>query len=150
MRIAIIGTGFIGGILGRALARSGHEVTFGSRHPDDRDVVGDTNAAVGSVGDALADPDVIVLVIPGAAVPELVATHGAELEHRLVIDATNQMGAPVANCRAALPESVRYARAFNTLGGENMENPVFEDGPADLFFSAPEGERELTEDVIEG
>ena len=56
------------------------------------------------------------------------------LEHRLVIDATNQMGAPVANCRAALPGSVRYARAFNTLGGENMENPMFDDGPADRFF----------------
>ena len=150
MQIAIIGTGFIGGILGRALARSGHEVTFGSRHPDDSDVVGDTNAAVTLVGDALAEADVIVLAIPGAAVPGLVADHGAALEHRLVIDATNQMDAPVANCRAALPASVRYARAFNTLGGENMENPMFEDGPADLFFSAPEADRDLVEDVIEG
>lgn len=149
MRIAIIGTGFIGGILGRALARRGHDVTFGSRHPDDRDVVGDTNAAVTSVADALADADVIVLAIPGAAVPDLVRDHRAELEHRLVIDATNQMGAPVANCRAALPDSVRYARAFNTLGGENMENPTFDDGPADLFFSAPQADRALTEEVIE-
>ena len=150
MRIAIIGTGFIGGILGRALARSGHEVTFGSRHPDDRDVVGDTNAAVAAVADALAAADVIVLAIPGAAVPDLVAGHGAALEHRLVIDTTNQMDASVANCRAALPSSVRYARAFNTLGGENMENPRFKDGPADLFFSAPEADRALTEEVIKG
>ena len=35
MQITVIGTGFIGSILGGALARSGHEVTFGSRHPDD-------------------------------------------------------------------------------------------------------------------
>lgn len=150
MRIAIIGTGFIGGILGRALARSGHDVTFGSRHPDDREVVGDTNAAVASVGDALAGAEVVVLAIPGAAVRDLVAEHGAELERNLVIDATNQMGAPVANCRAALPDSVRYARAFNALGGENMENPMFQDGPADLFFSAPEADRALTEAVIDG
>jgi len=150
MRIAIIGTGFIGGILGRALARSGHEVTFGSRHPDDREVIGDTNAVVASVDDALAGAEVIVLALPGAAVPDLVAQHGTVLERRLVIDATNQMGAPVANCRTALPASVRYVRAFNTLGGENMENPMFEDGPADLFFSAPETDRALTEAVIEG
>jgi 8-hydroxy-5-deazaflavin:NADPH oxidoreductase len=150
MRIAIIGTGFIGGILGRALTRSGHEVTFGSRHPEDREVVGDTNAAVASVGDALAQADVIVLAIPGAAVPDLVSAHGPDLEHRIVIDATNQIGAPVANCRASLPGTARYVRAFNTLGGENMENPMFEGGPADLFFSAPEADRAVTEEVIEG
>ena len=38
MNIAVIGTGFIGGVLGRSLAASGHEVTFGSRHPDSDDV----------------------------------------------------------------------------------------------------------------
>jgi predicted dinucleotide-binding enzyme len=150
MRIAVIGTGFIGGILGRALATSGHEVTFGSRHPDDREVVGGTNAMVASIGDALAGADVIVLALPGAAVPTLVAEHRAALEGALVIDATNQMGAPVANCRSALPSSVRYARAFNTLGGENMQDPMFGDGPADMFFSAPESDRAAVEELIEG
>ena len=76
--------------------------------------------------------------------------HGAALAKKLVIDATNQMGQPVANARAALPADVRYARAFNTLGGENFEDPVFADGPADLFFSAPEADRATVEAVIEG
>jgi predicted dinucleotide-binding enzyme len=65
-----------------------------------------------------------------------------------VIDATNQMGAEVANSRASLPLDVRYARAFNTLGGENMADPNFADGPADLFFSAPDGDRETVETLI--
>jgi predicted dinucleotide-binding enzyme len=43
---------------------------------------------------------------------------------------------------------VRYVRAFNTLGGENMADPVFADGPADLFFSGPEGDRPTVETVI--
>lgn len=42
MEIAVIGTGFIGGILGRALAGAGHQVTFGSRHPADEAVANGT------------------------------------------------------------------------------------------------------------
>jgi 8-hydroxy-5-deazaflavin:NADPH oxidoreductase len=148
MEIAVIGTGFIGGNLGRALAGAGQNVSFGSRHPDDQDA-GGMLAAVTSVGDALARADVVILAIPGAAVPELTRDHGEALAGKLVIDATNQMGLPVANSRAALPSSVRYVRAFNTLGGENIEDPVFADGPADLFFSAPAADRSTTEAVIE-
>src|SRR4051794_15244243 len=54
MQIAVIGTGFIGGILGRALAGAGHDVRFGSRHPEDKEVAGDTAATVVSVADALS------------------------------------------------------------------------------------------------
>ena len=43
----------------------------------------------------------------------------------------------MANSRAALPPDVRYARAFNTLGGENMADPVFPDGRADLSSLRP-------------
>ena len=137
MDVAIIGPGFIGGILGRSLAEAGHEVTFGSRHPKDDDVAADSSAVVSSLAAALATADVVVLAVPGQAVTELVQTQGASLSGKLVIDATNRMGEPVANCRPALPPSVRYARAFNTLGGENMADPIFDDGPADMFFSAP-------------
>ncbi len=150
MDVAVIGTGFIGGILGTSLARSGQRVTFGSRRPEDDDVAAGVPASVASVGDALGAADVVILALPGTQVPSLVAEHGPALVGKLVIDATNQMGAPVANARAALPPDVRYARAFNTLGGENMADPVFADGPADMFFSAPEGDRAAVETVIEG
>jgi predicted dinucleotide-binding enzyme len=46
MRIAVIGTGNLGGTLGRAFAGAGHQVTFGSRHPDDDQAAGDTRPAV--------------------------------------------------------------------------------------------------------
>ncbi|MGA2837631.1 MAG: NAD(P)-binding domain-containing protein [Acidimicrobiales bacterium] len=149
MDIAIIGTGFIGTTLGRALADSGEQVTFGSRHPDD-DRVDVPGARVAAIGDAMAGADAIILAIPGAAVAELAATHGADLAGKLVIDATNRMGEPVANGRALLPPTIRYARAFNTLGGENFADPVFSDGRADMFFSAPVDDRQAVEEVIEG
>ena len=42
MRIAIIGTGFIGETLGRPLAVAGHEVTYGSRNPQVDGVAADS------------------------------------------------------------------------------------------------------------
>jgi 8-hydroxy-5-deazaflavin:NADPH oxidoreductase len=125
-------------------------VAFGSRHPDDDDVVEDTAATVAPIGDALSGADIVVLAVPGAAVAGVAAEQGDALAGRLVIDATNQMGRDVANARAALPANVRYARAFNTLGGENMAEPNFADGPADMFFSAPDADRETVARVIEG
>ncbi|HLI73243.1 MAG TPA: NAD(P)-binding domain-containing protein [Acidimicrobiales bacterium] len=149
MDIAVIGTGFIGGVLGRALADAGHEVAFGSRHPDDTEVVGNTSARVTSLREACATRDVVILALPGRAVPELTAQLGDALVGKLVIDATNQMGADAANSRAQLPAGIRYARAFNTLGGENMADPLFPDGRADMFFSAPEADRQRVEEIVE-
>lgn len=148
MDVAVVGTGFIGGILGRALAGAGHRVVFGSRHPDDEDVAGTSGATVATVGDALAVADVVILALPGAAVADVVAANGDALRGALVIDATNRMDEPVANCRALLPESVRYARAFNTLGGENMADPMFPEGRADMLFSAPEADRAAVEQIV--
>jgi len=148
VEIAVIGTGFIGGILGNALARAGHTVRFGSRHPADVTVADGSAATVVPVADALDGAEAVVLALPGAAVGELVAEHGDLLAGALVIDATNRMGAPVSNSRADLPGDVRYARAFNTLGGENMADPQFADGPADLFFSAPDADRATVEALV--
>jgi 8-hydroxy-5-deazaflavin:NADPH oxidoreductase len=147
MDIAIIGTGLIGTTLGGALSEAGHNVTFGSRHPEEGAVAGTT---VASVAEALANAEVVILALPGTAVPRLAEEHGDSLDGKLVIDATNKMGEEVVNSRTSLPPSVRYARAFNTLGGENMADPVFADGRADMFFSAPEADRASVEAVVEG
>lgn len=149
MRIAVIGTGFIGGILGRALANSGHDVVFGSRSGTS-DVSEGSSAQVARIDEALTDAEVVILALPGAAVSDLASAHAEGFAGKLVIDATNRMGSPVSNSRAALPESIRYSRAFNTLGGENMADPVFDDEVADMFFSSPEGDRSTVEAVIEG
>ncbi|HZU81220.1 MAG TPA: NAD(P)-binding domain-containing protein [Acidimicrobiales bacterium] len=148
MDIAVIGTGFIGRTLGVALARAGHTVTFGSRHPKDDALDATERVTVGSVEQALGAGDVIILAVPGAAVADLGAQYGAALVGKLVIDATNQMRQEVANSRADLPAGIRYARAFNTLGGENMADPNFADGPADMFFSAPDADRAAVEKIV--
>jgi len=106
MDIAIIGTGFIGTTLGRALSEAGNHVTFGSRHPVD-DHIGIPGARVAPIGDALSDADPVILAVPGAAVADIAATYGNALAGKLVIDATNRMAEPVANSRRSLPATVR-------------------------------------------
>lgn len=151
MQVAVIGTGFIGGTLGRALANAGHEVTFGSRHPDeDGDVAGGSSAVLASIPAALEAANAIILALPGQAVSEFAHRYGAAVRGKLVIDATNRMGEPVANGRSALPDIIRYARAFNTLGGENLADPILDGELADMFFSAPEDDRSTVEAVIDG
>ena len=147
MRIGIIGTGNIGGTLGTALARAGHQVTLGSRNPD-ASVAG---ARVSDVAGALSDAEVVLLALPAGALDDFLASHAGALAGRLVIDATNRIGAPVANAAAQLAEAAqtaRYARAFNTLGWENFADPVFDGEPADLFFSSSAADRPVLEELI--
>jgi predicted dinucleotide-binding enzyme len=152
MKIAVIGTGKIGGTLGRAFARGGHEVTFGSRRPDSSDAAGDAGATVADIAGALRDAEVVTIAVPSGAVDEFLADHADKLAGRLVIDATNRVGGPgpahsAAQIAAAAP-TARYVRAFNTLGWENFDNPVFDGVPADLFFSAPTADRSTVEELI--
>ncbi len=152
MKIAVIGTGNIGGTLGRALAAAGHDVTFGSRDPGDDSAAGGPTARVADVAGALAGAEVVLIAVPGGAVDQLVRDHADALAATLVVDCANNMSAPAAHSHdaiAAAVPTVRYARAFNTLGFENLQNPRFGDARADMFFSCEEADRATLEQLIE-
>lgn len=141
--IAVIGSGNIGRTIGDAWRRAGHEVTQASRSPEPPDTV--------AIADAIEGAEVVLLAMPGAAVPELLVEHGAALEGRLVIDATNDMGGGRlhhAEAYASAP-GARFARAFNTLGFEMFANPSIGGQIADLFWCGPDdaGVEQLIADV---
>jgi hypothetical protein len=145
MRIAVIGTGNIGGTIGRACAEAGHSVAFGSRKPAHDDAAADSGATVASVPAALVDAEVVVLALPGPAVADFVQEHAGSIRGSLVVDAANNFGGDgPANSfdavMAAVPDA-RYARAFNSLGFEDLADPNFSDAKADMFFSAGEADR---------
>lgn len=144
MRVAIIGRAVIGQTLAAALARGGHDVVFGVRADAEE-------ANELPIAEALQGADAVILAIPGGAVEDFARANADALADHLVIDAANNVGAPTLSSadaiRAAAP-SVRYARAFNTLGWENFENPHFGAETADLFFAAPEADREVVEELI--
>lgn len=149
MDVAVIGMGFIGQTLGARLTAAGHHVLYGTRHADDAPVLdGQGGAEVLSVGAAIAGADVVLLTVPGTAVSDVMAEHGDALEMKLVIDATNKLGEPVANARNELARVNRYARAFNSLGGEVMNDPGFPGGQADMFFSVNAADRSTLELLI--
>ena len=145
MRITVIGKGNIGGTLGSKWRAAGHEVVYGARGGSGE---GPGGAPVRSIGDALKEADVVVLAVPGQAVPDVVNEHGAALAGKVVIDAVNRMGAPQPDSRelieAAAP-SARYVRAFSTLGWENFAEPL---PGANLFFAADPEARAVAEELI--
>src|SRR4051794_30972927 len=118
MTTAVIGTGFVGGTLGRAFARAGIPTVFGSRHPDE-DAAGGSGARTASVAEAVEAAQTVVLALPGGVVEDFLREHGGALAGRLVVDAANNVGGAVthhAGLVAAHAPKARYARAFNNLG----------------------------------
>ena len=102
MRIAVIGKGNIGGSLGTKWRAAGHDVVYGAR---DGSGLGPGEAPVRSIGDALEDAGVVLLAVPGQAVPDVVNEQGAALAGKVVIDAVNRMGAPEAESRALIADA---------------------------------------------
>jgi predicted dinucleotide-binding enzyme len=141
--IAVIGSGNIGGTIGAAWKRAGHDVAFASRSPSPPDTVG--------IPDAIAGAEVVLLAVPGGAVPEFLSEHGRALEGRVVIDATNDVG----GARLSHPDAyerapgARFVRAFNSLGYEMFAEPSIGGELADLFWCGPDdaGIAQLIADV---
>jgi predicted dinucleotide-binding enzyme len=143
-RIGVLGSGNIGKAVGEAWRRAGHDVVYASRSPEPPQTV--------AVADAIAGADVVLLAVPGAAVPQLLAEHGSALDGRVVIDATNDITGERLHHADTYRESApgaRFVRAFNTLGFEMFADPSIGGGVADLFWCGPQdaGVEQLIADV---
>ena len=143
-RIGVIGSGNIGKTIGEAWQRAGHDVAFASRSPEPPRTV--------AIADVIAGADVVLLALPGAGVPQLLAEHGAALDGHVVIDASNDVGGERlhhADTYAGSAPGARFVRAFNTVGFEMFANPSFGGEVADLFWCGPEdaGVEQLIADV---
>ncbi|WP_051945186.1 NADPH-dependent F420 reductase [Streptacidiphilus rugosus] len=143
--IAVIGSGNIGGSLGRAFARAGHTVVFGARKPDAPDAV--------TLAEAVAAGETVVLAIPADAVEGFLREHGPALAGKLLLDATNRFPGPVlhsADLVAELAPGARYARAFNSQPWETYVDPLWDGVPGSLFYTvADESDAPTLEALIE-
>jgi 8-hydroxy-5-deazaflavin:NADPH oxidoreductase len=86
MRIAVIGTGNIGGALGSRWRAAGHDIGYGSRGGSG---AGPGGAPVRPVAAALADAEVVLLAVPGGVVAEVITANAAALGGKMVIDASS-------------------------------------------------------------
>lgn len=154
-KIAVIGSGVIGRTLAARFAQAGHVVTFGARTPGNADLAAfaaGIGARVTDIGTAIDDADVVLLAIGGSAMAGAVPAFGARLDGKVVIDATNNVGAQSLNSLAILAEHAPHAllfRAFNSLGWENFADARYGDVTGDMLYSGPAGQAQhIVEDLI--
>jgi len=146
MKIAILGAGNVGGALGTAFSRVGHEVIFGVRDPNSDKARHASGAAQGApltgFAEAVRGAAVVVFALRWEAVPETVAAIGG-LDSIVVIDAMNRFsGDPTRSTAQDLADLLPHARivkAFNTTGYENMTTAAQRRQPAAMFVAADDG-----------
>jgi len=145
MNIAVIGSGNIGGTLARKWAAAGHQVVIGARDPSKTEVqqvASEIGAKASGVDEAVQGADAVLFAIPGGAMAATVASVAKALDGKLVIDATNNIGAQPVNSVAAIAATAPAAavyRAFNIYGFENFAEPTLGGVQADLFYAGTEG-----------
>ena len=147
MRIAIIGAGNVGGGLGKAFTEAGHEVVFGVRDPDSTKTMAalaDIPAATAaSPSEAVDGADAIVFAIRPVAINATVADL-PPLDGRVVIDAMNRFdGDPSRSTTQDLADRLpgaRLAKAFNTIGHENLATASRRETPATMFVAGDDEE----------
>lgn len=143
MKIGIIGSGNIGGCLGKHWARAGHKVLFSSRHPKELNSLvreAGENAEALSVNDTFeANADVYLLAVPFKAIDKISELYAGEYANKVIIDATNPyperdgdtaVKVRNANYNASEYTAIKFAtaktvKAFNTIQAEHLRDRAF-------------------------
>ncbi|MDC6351479.1 NAD(P)-binding domain-containing protein [Zeaxanthinibacter sp. PT1] len=169
MKIGIIGSGNIGGTLGKHWAKAGHEVLFSSRHPEElNSLVHDAgkNAKAVSVAEAFeAKADAYLLAVPFKEVNRIAEVFAGEYGQKVVIDATNPYPDRDGDIAQEVRDSNRNAteytaikfstaltsKAFNTIHAEHLKKRAFRDTEklAVPYAAQDEKSREVTRQLIE-
>ncbi len=135
LKIGTVGSGRVGGALGAAWVKAGHEVMFSSRNLDDDKKLAASlgpNARAGTPREAAAFGDVLLIAVPYRALPDVGKELGSLLAGKVVIDTCNpipsrdgeiatwarEKGAGLAS--AELLPGARIVRAFNAIGAARM------------------------------
>jgi hypothetical protein len=158
MKIAILGGGNVGGALGEAWARHGHEVFFGVRNPDSTDAkallhrCGPRAKAV-VVDDAVGEGEVVVVALPWSATKAVLES--VNLTDKIVLDCTNPLKPDLSGLEvgtttsggemvAGWAKGARVVKIFNTTGYSNMENPLYGGEHITMFYCGDDAEAKQT------
>lgn len=149
MRIAILGAGNVGGALAAAAVAAGHEVTISAATPEHAQAAAE-NAGAGarsaaSNAEAVRDAELVVLAVPGSAVPGIAAELGEALSGAVVVDSTNPLndtgtdlttaGRSAAEELQALLSGAKVVKGFNTIFASRHTSPTEDSVPLDAFLA---------------
>ena len=130
MKIGVLGGGKVGGALARRRRAAGHDVAVSTRD---------------TVAETAAPADVLLLAVPAAAAPAVLAAAGP-LAGKILIDATNNLsGGPDAAEIAALASGAETVKAFNTVFAQFFADPPA--APPTLVFA---GDGEAAKETVAG
>jgi 8-hydroxy-5-deazaflavin:NADPH oxidoreductase len=144
MQIGTIGAGHIGSTIGGLWVKAGHKVLFSSRHPEElKDLVASLGplAQAGTVDQAIAFGDVVLLTVPYGALPQIGKDYAPALKGKIVLDTCNAVAArdgAIADeveangigvtSQKYLP-GTRLVRAFNTMSYKTFASEANRPGP---------------------
>lgn len=144
MKIAIIGSGNVGGALAARWAAAGHTILLGVRDLSNfkgAALLDHPNTSAHPIQDAVREADVVVLATPAPLAVEVAQSLG-DTGGKVIIDTMNiVMGrgpAGFTNTSDAIlaHTSARdVVKCFNTTGFNNMQNPVYDGTAIDAFMA---------------
>jgi len=163
MKIGILGSGVVAKALGAGLRRKGHDVMLGTSNAAKLAdwLPGSGGVSTGSMADAAAFGDVVVLAVKGTAAVAAIRAAGAQaLAGKTVIDASNPIAdKPPVNgvlqfftgpneslmeqLQTAFP-AVHFVKAFNSVGNAFMVDPRFEGGAPTMFIAGNDDKAKAT------
>ena len=144
LKIGTIGAGNIGGTIGGLWVKAGHSVLFSSRHPEEIkpliDKLGPL-AKAGTVDEALAFADTILIAVPYKAIPEIAKDYGPKFAGKVVIDPNNAtlrrdgeelvketQEKGIGNTTASYLKGAHVVRAFNSMSYTYFANEAHRAG----------------------
>jgi predicted dinucleotide-binding enzyme len=142
MKIAIIGTGNVGGALATTWSKAGHQILLGVR--DTANFKGDgllenANTSVHTIEEAVKMADVILVATPPQIAENLVLAFG-DTSGKVIIDSTNAVRTKPENYPTAYHTfealtKAEVVKCFNSTGFENMQNPDYGHVRLDMFMA---------------
>ena len=144
MKIAIIGTGNVGGALATKWAKSGHEILLGVNNTGDfkgENLLKNPCTSVHSIKEAVANAAVVLIATPAPAAIEVAKSLG-DTSDKIIIDAMNiVMGrgpegySNTSDAILSNTDTGDVVKCFNTTGYNNMEDPVYGNMVLDAFVA---------------
>jgi 8-hydroxy-5-deazaflavin:NADPH oxidoreductase len=167
-KIAILGSGQVGDALAKGFLSSGYAVMRGSREPGKLDPwkqEAKGEAAVGTLAEAAAWGEILVLAVKGTAAEAAIDQAGpANLAGKTVLDATNPISdeppdrgviryftGPNESLMERLQRkapAARFVKAFNSVGNMFMVNPPFQPKPTMFICGNDAGAKQEATEIL--
>lgn len=149
MKIAIIGTGNVGGALATKWAAAGHTIVLGVQNVEDfkgKELLNNPNTSATSVAWASQEAEVILIATPAPAAVAVARSLG-NTTGKIIIDAMNiVMGngpAGFSNTAEAIlanTDTRDVVKCFNTTGYNNMADTIYGGEAIDMFMAGDSAE----------